>query len=184
MLCATVPSVQAQSPWNRRNPSMVFMFYDTQARRVGDLITIVVRETTDVDNRDERELEKTSSASFFFDTSETSSVDASTNSSRDFDGNSSYRVARDLSDRITVSVIDVLPNGNLVVGGKRTRLVSGEKRSLVVSGIVRPLDVRADNTVLSQYVANFSVCYQGRGPESHFSGQGWLSRMVNNVWPF
>lgn len=183
-LAAAVDPCAAQSLFQRSDPSMLFLFRDTSARHVGDLITVVVRENTDVDNRDQRASDKNSQGSFLFDTSETNEVNYSSNSGRSFNGSSQYSVEQEVSDRITVTVLDVLPNGNLVVGGKRTRLLSGEKRTLVVSGVVRPIDVRPDNTVLSEYISNFSVCYQGRGPESHFVHQGWLSRMVNNIWPF
>lgn len=85
---------------------------------------------------------------------------------------------------MTVTVMDKLPNGNLVIGGKRRQVVSGEVRTLVVSGIVRPIDITPDNTILSQYVGDFHIDYVGKGPESEFANQGWLGKLLNVISPF
>ena len=85
---------------------------------------------------------------------------------------------------LVVAVMDLLPNGNMVIGGRRQRVVSGELRTLVISGIVRPLDIRPDNTIRSQFIANFRVDYLGKGPESEFTNQGWFGKTLNALWPF
>ena len=85
---------------------------------------------------------------------------------------------------MTVTVIDVLPNGNLLIEGTRRRVVSGEERMLRVSGMVRPSDITVNNLVESQFIANFQVSYGGKGTDSRFTNQGWFSRIVNHVWPF
>jgi len=192
---ASAESCGAQSLWRHADPSMVFLFSDTSARRVGDLLTVIVRENTDVDNKDQRALQKNSDANVAFDVQANSSSDSAASagsaafdtqlaSDRLFGGSSTYSVEQEFSDRITVSVLDVLPNGNLVIGGKRHRHLAGEARVLVISGIVRTIDIRADNTVESQFIGNFNVDYEGHGPESHFSNQGWLGRTANKIWPF
>jgi flagellar L-ring protein precursor FlgH len=185
------PAASAQSLWPRRNPRFAFMFTDTSARQVGDLLTILVSENTDVQNRDQRALDKSSDAGYSFDLAATStraassaSLDISGDSTRTFDGNSQYRVEQEFTDRITVQVTHVLPNGNLVLAGQRSRIVGGEQRQLEISGIVRPIDVSPDNTVRSQFVANFQVRYGGCGAESNFTNQGWGGRLINRLWPF
>ena len=85
---------------------------------------------------------------------------------------------------MTVTVVGVLPNGNLVVEGRRCRVITHETRVLVVSGVVRPLDIGPYNTVQSSFIADFQVVYEGKGPESSFTNQGWLGKIVNYVWPF
>jgi len=182
----------AQSMWQHRDPSRVLMFRDVKARVVGDVLTIIVSENTDVDHKDERTLEKTTNASGTFDfngstaggQSASANLDSATTSNRNFDGSSEFTVEREFSDRISVTVLDVLPNGNMVIGGKRRHVIAGESRVLVVSGIVRPFDVRPDNTVQSRFIANLEVAYHGKGPESSFSNQGWLGRLTNKIWPF
>ncbi len=164
------------------------MIADTAARGVGDLITILISENTDVENKDRRNMDKDSNTGFDFDFSSSSSspvnFDVGQSSDRAFNGQSNYRVEQEFTDRITVEVLDVLPNGNLVIGGRRQRIVAGELRTLVISGTVRYTDVSPNNTVRSQYVANFRVCYDGDGPESAFSKQGWGGRLVNRLWPW
>lgn len=198
-LAVVAPALQsrssAQSMWQHRHPSRVNLFSDLQSRHVGDLLTIVIRENTAVDNKDERAQEKDTEIGGVFNFSGSTSgnggtnsaaadFDSKTTSKRTFDGSAEYTVERAFQDRVTVQVLDVLPNGNLVVGGKRRQTVSGELRTLLVSGIVRPFDVRSDNTVESRDVANLEVAYHGQGPESSFSNQGWLGRLTNKIWPF
>jgi len=174
---------------------MTFLFFDTQARRVGDLLTIIVNENTDVANEDARSLNKDTKANskldlsfaaagIFGNSNGTLTNDDGAESDREFAGDSSFSSAREFSDRVTVAVLDVLPNGNLVVGGRRRVIVENDARSLVVSGVVRSRDISADNTVPSRYVSQFEMYYEGQGVESKFVNQGWLGRAVNWVWPF
>ncbi|MEZ6113925.1 MAG: flagellar basal body L-ring protein FlgH [Pirellulaceae bacterium] len=185
------PAGFAQSLWDNRQPSKAFLFQDTQARHVGDLITVLVSENTDVANSEQRSLSKSTDANNTFEFnyggnggSGGISQDFNADSQRNFDGSASFSSARDFTDRITVTVLDVLPNGNLLVGGKRKVMIEGDARMLVVSGIVRPWDVRADNTIQSRYVANFEIAYQGAGVEPAFTKQSWLGRITNTLWPF
>ncbi len=181
----------AQSIWKHRRPGQVNLIGDTAARRVGDLLTILVSESTDVDNTDQRSLDKQSSDQFRFsfnstgnEGGSTGTYTASNSSDRDFDGNSQFTVEREFTDRITAHVVDVLPNGHLVIAGRRRQVVAGEVRTLLVSGTVREADITPNNTVESQFVGNFKVCYEGDGPETHFSNQGWGSRIINRLWPW
>lgn len=181
-------SCAAQSLWQHRVPQRVSLVSDTAARNVGDLVTILISENTDVANKDQRNMNKDSDASVDFDfsssTSTPASLDISGKSDRAFNGQSKYTVEQEFTDRMTVEVLDVLPNGNLVIGGRRQRIVAGELRTLVISGTVRHTDISPNNTVRSQFVANFNICYDGDGPESHFSNQGWGARILNRIWPF
>ena len=86
-------------------------------------------------------------------------------------------------DRITCTVVNKLPNGNLLIYGQRDRIVTGERRTLVVTGVVRPFDILADNSIESKYVANFRVCYNGDGADARFVRQGWLTKIWNKVRP-
>ena len=185
---------QAQSLWKRRCDTKAFQFYDTQARHVGDILTVLVSETTDVENRDERELDRSAKASGGFKLSGAwtgdlgekaggANFDVENNGSGRFDGSSAYSVERGFTDRITVSVVNCLPNGNLVIYGRRNRVVSGERRALTITGVVRPLDVLADNSIESQYIADFRICYDGDGIESRFTDEGWLTRAWNKYRP-
>jgi len=63
-------------------------------------------------------------------------------------------------------------------------VVSGEERTIRVSGIIRPNDVGANDSVQSQYIANFTVEYFGKGQETSYMNNGWLGRAMNKLWPF
>ena len=185
----------AEALWKRHQPEQGLLFYDTQARRVGDLLTVVVREDSNVRNQDNRGLGKKTSAKGLFKfgaksdggfatQSSEGEMDSELQSNRSFDGKSSFRSQRAFNDRVTVTVIDVLPNGNLVFRGCRKILIEGDQRTLVVTGIVRPFDVSADNTVNSRLVSDLHMNYEGHGGEEGFIRQGWLGRTANKVWPF
>jgi len=177
-----------QSLWHAREPERVSLVSDTAARRVGDLVTVLVNEDTNVANNDSRRLDKDSDGGFSFDFSSSTSTPAnlelSGKSNRNFSGQSQYSVAQEFTDRITVEVLDVLPNGNLVIGGQRERNVGGERRTLIISGTIRSIDLSPNNTISSQHVSNFNVRYDGNGPETSFSNQGWAARVLTRIWPF
>jgi flagellar L-ring protein precursor FlgH len=194
-VAAWAAPVSAQSLWDKRSPSKTFLFSDTQARRVGDLLTVVVSESTDVDNKEQRSLGKETEANSEFSLAHSAkgifgsstgalSGSGSMASDRQFDGNAEFSSERVFTDRVTVAVMDVLPNGNLVISGRRHIDVAGDKRCLVISGIARHEDVRPDNTIQSRYISNLEVTYEGQGVENSFTKQGWLGRAVNWLWPF
>ena len=83
-----------------------------------------------------------------------------------------------------VQVIEVLPNGNLVIEGFRTRVVAREERTIRVSGIVRPRDIGPLNMIQTGAIANFTIESIGRGPETSYTSNGWLGRIFNRVWPY
>lgn len=188
-------SVCAQSVWRQRQSKRAFMFYDTPARQVGDILTVLVAESTDVENRDQRALDRDARAGGGFSLSGAISgalgskatdanLNTSTNGNGNFGGSSAYSVERGFVDRITVTVVDRLPNGNLRLVGRRERVVSGERRALKITGVVRPLDISPDNTIQSQFIANFRICYDGDGIESRFTDEGWMTRAWNKYRPF
>lgn len=183
------------SIWDRRDPRAAYLFVDNRARHVGDLLTVVIREATGIDQKEKRALDKKSESGGVFNFKSnwqdgagshaaSGEFNGNSTSNRSFDGKSEFTSQRELVDRMTVTVIDVLPNGNLLIEGTRRRIVSGEDRTLRVSGMVRPSDITVGNLVESQFIANFQVAYEGKGAESKFTNQGWLSRAVNRVWPF
>lgn len=187
---------RADSLWERRDPYFAYLFKDTRARRVGDVLTVVVREITLFDGKEDRKMNKDTRTSALFNIAGkgqgtlgsakafSGNVDGVATSQREFNGKADYKSDRTFSDRMSVVVMDVLPNGNLVIEGYRRRLVANEEKSLRITGIVRPQDIGPDNIVQSQYIANFQVMYSGRGAESSYTNNGWFGRVLNKVWPF
>ncbi|MFK7765638.1 MAG: flagellar basal body L-ring protein FlgH [Mariniblastus sp.] len=194
---ATPVSAQQPSLWQRRNDRMTDLFADVKARRKGDLLFITINEQSDIENRDQRLLRKqnlstsegsgTYGAGGGLGTANGSlSFDQATAANRQFNGNTEYRSAREFIDRFTVTVIDTLPNGNLLIEGRRNVSLEGDNRTLVLSGIVRGADVSMLNVVSSRMVSNLSLKYESTsdgGAEKRFINQGWLGRKFNKFWP-
>ncbi|PKN77290.1 MAG: flagellar biosynthesis protein FlgH [Deltaproteobacteria bacterium HGW-Deltaproteobacteria-10] len=89
-----------------------------------------------------------------------------------------------LSASISARVLKVLDNGNLLIEGKRQLTVNAEDQFIIISGIIRPDDITASNTVASQYIADARIFYTGDGVINDKMRPGWLTRMVDWVWPF
>lgn len=188
-------SARAQSLFERRSANQIDQYRNYVARNRGDLLSILINESTDVENRDERTLDKSSDASFTGDfdygiggalgnSSGSAALGHSTASQRGFTGDTEFRSERQFSDKFTVTIVDVLPNGNFIVSGKRMITVQGDLRELRLSGIVRQYDVLPNNAVPSQLVGNLKIQLDADGAEQAFSNQGWLSRRFNRWWPF
>jgi flagellar L-ring protein precursor FlgH len=186
----------ADNLWDRRDPYNSHLFYDYRARRVGDILTISIDETTGSDAQEIRAMEKNTNADMSFGGKGSSTalgkvlrsfafdLDLNSSSARKFDGKNNSTIDRKFTDRMSVMVVAVLPNGNIVFEGCRQRLITRELRTLRITGIVRPADINGDNVVQSQFIANLFVSYEGRGPESAYTNQGWGGRIVNKLWPF
>ncbi|MGV8056617.1 MAG: flagellar basal body L-ring protein FlgH [Smithellaceae bacterium] len=89
-----------------------------------------------------------------------------------------------LEARISASVLKVFDNGNMLIEGKRKLTVNAEDQYIIISGIVRPDDITAENTVASQYIADARIVYTGDGVVNDKMRPGWLTRVVDWVWPF
>ncbi len=114
-------------------------------------------------------------------------ANANSSANRDFQGNTRYKSERDFSDRFTVSVIDRLPNGNLLIRGKRMVSMEGDGRELVLTGMVRAVDISGLNQISSKDIADLEIRYEtdpNEGTEKHFFNQGWLGRKFNRWWPY
>jgi flagellar L-ring protein precursor FlgH len=81
-------------------------------------------------------------------------------------------------------VTQVLPNGNLVIEGKRLVRVNNEEQVMILSGVIRPRDVAADNSILSTLVADAKIFYSGEGVIADKQRPGWLSRGLDKFSPF
>ncbi len=190
-----IQSARADSLWQKRSPQRSFLCADSRARAVGDLLTVVISESSDVQNSEDKTLDKSGSNSVSSDFEAASggglseqasnaSLKLANSAKRAFSGKASYRDSREYTDNVTVSVVDVLPNGNMVISGRRCLTIAGEQRTLVISGVVRPIDLGPDNKINSKYIADLRTVYEGDGPSKGFVRQGWLSRATNKVWPF
>ncbi len=198
VVCVVSPALtNADSIWQRHNFYSSFLYVDNRARRAGDNVTVLIVENTDIQNQDQRNLNRKSDSGGGLSlkgniegTSKgalrtaTAGLTTDVNATRTFNGTSAYNINQTFTDTLTCTVVAVLPNGNLAIEGFRQRVVTREVRTLRVSGVVRPLDIHYDNTIPSTFVANLQIQYLGRGVETNFTNQGWFSRMMNRLYPF
>ncbi len=190
------------SLWTDNSGSLYFV--DTRARRVGDVITIDIVENTSSKMDANTKVGRTSSIAGSIDNSlgyMRALQEANRRLGLDLDGTSSNTLFKaalknefdgkgtsDRSGQVTASigarVTEVLPNGNLVVFGKRKMKVNNETQIITVSGIIRPADIDTDNRIKSTYIADALIEYTGRGVIAEKQKPGWGSRVVDIIWPF
>ena len=101
-----------------------------------------------------------------------------------FDGSGSTSRAETLQATISTKVVEALPNGNLMIEGRRNVKVNNEDQIIVLTGTVRSRDVNADNTISSSLIADARINYSGKGIISDRQKPGWLMNVLDAVWPF
>jgi flagellar L-ring protein precursor FlgH len=169
------------------------LYSDRRARDVGDLLTITLLENTTAQTSANTATNKESNLSLgtpsIFGAPVTLGgkdiLSASAKGARDFTGKGNSAQSNRLQGSVTVTVIQRLPNGNLVVQGQKNLRLNQGDELVQVQGIVRPGDISPDNTLPSSRVAEARIVYGGRGPVAQSNAMGWLSRFFNSgLTPF
>ena len=166
------------------------LFADLKARRVGDVLTIRLTETTSASKSAVTKTAKTTTVNntgptVFGRTVTASGVPIFTTSlagADAFDGEGSSTQANSLAGSLTVTVMEVQSNGNLVVQGDKTLKLNQGDEFVHVSGVVRRADIATDNTVTSDKVADAHISYSGKGVINSSNSMGWLARFFNSVF--
>jgi flagellar L-ring protein precursor FlgH len=182
----------AGSIWAKREKGVKSLYADDVARGIGDTLTIKIIEESKVDNKGKRDLKKETGRSAEFDgqlgidniLESIPGFTMSADSSNELKSKADYKDERSFEDRISVVVMDVLPNGNLVVAGTRDRRIAGDVQTIEVSGLVRPSDIAFDNTVRSEQVANFRLLTKNKGVSAPYTRPGWMGRIFDVLWPW
>lgn len=104
--------------------------------------------------------------------------------SNSFNGTGSTSRGDRMTASITATVIDVKPNGNLLIRGIREIRVNSETQIIILSGTIRSIDISPNNTILSSYIGDARIEYVGTGVISEKQRPGWLARAADIVWPF
>lgn len=181
----------------------VRLFEDVKARRVGDLITIILSESTSASKSAKTTTDRATSVDVQtptllgavptfnapgilpLDSNRNNTLETKLGSSNTFEGEGDSNQSNSLRGSITVTVANVLPNGNLVVRGEKWLTLNQGEEYIQISGIVRQQDVRTDNTVLSTLVADARIAYSGKGMLASANKPGWLAKFFNSpIWPF
>lgn len=199
-VAAPVPDQQNGSIYNAQ--TSVSYFQDYKARRVGDILTVRLEEQTNAEKESETTVDKTNSTNIANPTilgaqpefslpgalpldNSTGSLAFNTNSATNFEGESESEQNNTLTGDISVSVVEVLANGNMVVRGEKVVTINQGHEYLRLSGIVSPRDIDSTNTVSSKRIADAQIGYTGDGAPNDANVMGWLSRFfVGSLMPF
>lgn len=191
MMSGGVRPVMAVPEWRMA----IDLYGDVKARQVGDLVTVIIEESSSMNRAARQDSSRSTSgggsASVGHPTLE---VDGAVRdqpwtraSLPDFNwqfrnqssGGGQVRSEEDFTSTMSARVLEVLPNGNLLLEGKRTVHLQDERVEMILTGMVRPRDIRSDNTVSSARLADASIRYVTDGPISRDQRRGLLTRMLN-----
>jgi len=168
------------------------LFEDARPRYVGDILTININEKLSASSQKNSSVSKTGAVS----TGTTNinlpigvlqglnGMSVGGSSSNTFDGKGSSDAANSFTGTITVTVIDVLPNGNLIVSGEKQMGTNREVEFIRFSGVVNPLTIQSGNTVSSTQVADARIELRGKGQVDEAAVMGFLGRFFLSFLPF
>lgn len=187
------------------------MFADKRAKRIGDIVTIVVQETVSMSDSLRLKTDKAAKGTVagaatnlinqFLEIPTTllkgkyanqlpkdfvlpTTPALAATGSNDYTGGGEIKNTQTIATRCAVQVIDTLPNGNLVVEGIREISFSKERQFASLRGIIRTYDVQADNTVLSSNVADARIEIVSEGTLTEAQKKGWLLKLNDKINPF
>ena len=169
------------------------LFEDHTAKRVGDILTVKLDENTQAKKKADLDVEKDNSVSatapilagidpsFIFG----KDLSATLASAYKFEGEGEANQSNELTGDITVTVVEVYPNGNLKIRGEKRVTLNDGNEFIRLSGIIRPVDIDASNVILSTKVADATIMYTGDGVLADSSKMGWFARFFYSpIFPF
>jgi flagellar L-ring protein precursor FlgH len=197
----TPPPQERVAPVN--NPGSLFdpdgaqvLFADARANKVGDIVMIKVVETTLAKNKASSTADKDSSLNLgvqsFLGKESLPLIPGTVGdmpfvkagSTSKFDGDGETKRESSIMTTVAARVTRVLGNGLMEVVGARETRVNGETQIVLVQGVVRDRDIDADNTIRSTNMAEARIELYGEGILAEKQRPGWLTRILENVWPF
>ena len=187
--------------------SMVTRMYDSgKARNIGDLVTIVISETSSTSKSEDIATSKTATKAatpnvvdpLTNDDTRRSTPEGigrllnsiatlqglSVNSSDSFTGSGSSSTSETLTAQITARVVDVMPNGTLVIKGERRVKMKKEEVSIIMTGVIRKRDISAANTINSSLMSDAQIYYETSGDVTDGTQPGFLWRLIQHISPF
>ena len=193
LMTAPLCHLSADSLWNQglsRN-----MCGDKKAQTVGDILTILIQENNGATRQNNTTTSKKTSlnaaiASVLYGPSVSGLLTKkgalpaiNYTSDAEFNGGGSINNAETITAQVSVKVVDVLPNGNMVVEGQLHTAFSGEKQDAIVRGTVRPDDVMANNTLYSYNIADATIQFMSKGTITDAQRKGWFTRVWDKLSP-
>ena len=205
--CSTVPPTNVHQPMTARpaprydmalsngsiyqTASARPLFEDRRARFIGDIITVKITESTTASTKSNNKVDQSNAQKYGIGASTgmlgralPGAMDFSASSSTAFSGKGEAANNNVFTGSMTVTVIDVMPNGNLLVSGEKQVAIGHEQEFVRISGVVNPSFVDASNSVESSKIADARIEYKSSGQVSDGQVMGWLARFFLNVMPF
>ena len=166
------------------------IYSDSKAHRVGDIISVILSESTQAQKNAKTEIKKANSATLNPITGfggvpvniKNKAIQFGYGQDSDFKGDSKANQGNSLSGNISVHVLRVLPNGNLMIRGEKWMSLNNGDEYIRLTGVVRSQDISSNNTVTSSKVANARIQYAGTGTFADVQEQGWLSKFFSSSW--
>ena len=169
------------------------LFEEPVARRIGDILIITIEENLSAVNSANSGANRSGTLSLGGSTSlpympgaieKLLSGSADITSENTFAGKGQTNSSNTFKGTIAVTVVDVLANGNLVLGGEKQIAVNGQTSLIRFSGVVNPNDIKAGNTISSTRVADARIEQVGQGAIADANTMGWMQRAFMSIWPF
>ncbi len=166
------------------------IYSDSKAHRVGDIISVVLSESTQANKNAKTELKKENNSQLNPViglgggpvTINGQSLQFGIDQESEFKGDSKANQGNSLSGNISVHVLKVLPNGNLMIRGEKWMTLNNGDEYIRLTGIIRSKDISSTNTILSSKVANARIQYAGTGTFADVNEQGWISQFFSSKW--
>ncbi|PCI81637.1 MAG: flagellar basal body L-ring protein [SAR86 cluster bacterium] len=166
--------------------SAMGLYEDIKAKRIGDILTVVLVEQTSGQNSADNSVNQSTEMNVrtpTFGGSSRANMQIDLGSENSFSGQSGSSQSNSLSGAITVTVHTVLPNGNLVVEGEKWIRINQANEFVRLKGVVRQVDIDTNNTLLSTQVADARISYGGTGTSGN--SPGWAAKVLfSSIWPF
>ena len=179
ILILLIMPIMAYSQFVQNNS--VSLFSDVKAFKLDDAIMVYIVEDTKADNSANTSSGRSTNldAGFSYNTGESGgSYSAGIGTGNDFSGSGSTSRNESIRAKLSARVIEVEPNGNLKIEGKRTTKVNGETQTIVIQGIVRPVDVMSDNSVYSYNILDLTLLIDGDGIVTETQEPGLITKFL------
>lgn len=163
----------------------VSIYSDVKATKVGDVLSVIISESNSASKNSRTSTQKKNSAAAGGNASTGAlkglfpGAGGSLDFSDQYNGQGAISRTGQLNSRISVRVVDVLPNHDLVVEGSKTLEINEDMEVVTISGVVRIADINSTNTVYSYQVGNAKLTYKGKGSLSTAQRPGILTRIIN-----
>lgn len=184
LVLALVGESSGESLW--RDVGHGFLFIDSKARHAGDIVTVLVTESSALNRQAETNTKKesTNSAnlSSLFGLPLGDKTQYAFEGANEHKGSGSVTRSDEVTAKVAARVVKVLPSGNLIIEGRRAVRANDETQYLAISGVVRPEDITPNNTILSTQVADAEIVLEGKGVLAEKQRPGLLNRFAD--WLF